>query len=214
MEKKRHSREISIKEASLLVDATGVRRDIHTALEQANLLRSHLCDLPAQGHSYIQAFTTSVLVTYSRAFSNGIRNKKIKEVLTDTLSESQRNSHDKFLLWRDKYIAHSVNSFETNYLYAEFSGEPYSADKIISIGVSETRIIGFEILEVEEIINLCDKFIKIIDDFIMGENSKILDIARNSVIEDIVQVPDLEKHFPDRSKVGRRRMNKNHPQNR
>ena len=68
------------------------------------------------------AFSTAILIRYSRALASGARRGLGDEAL-DAPSLGQRESHERFRAFRDKHIADSVNAFEATRVQARYCAE-------------------------------------------------------------------------------------------
>lgn len=104
--------EIDIPEAADLADLTGILYDFESAKRFAIQLKEML-NRERPDYSLVDPMTIAILVRYSRPFATGKR-RRIGDMELRTLSSKQRSAHDRFLLWRNRHIAHSVNVFEDN----------------------------------------------------------------------------------------------------
>lgn len=81
------------------------------------------------------AFSTAILVRYSRAFVSGVR-KGLGEDALAPLSVEQRANHERLRAYRDKHIAHSVNAFEDTKVQARYCEERVQQEGITGFGRS------------------------------------------------------------------------------
>ena len=207
-ENERLSKQILVPEAGDLMDAHGIRRDFVTAKAEAHYLLSHLANADPIDFLLIQALTTSVIVRYCRPFADGVRNFHIARGLVGELSSTEGLYHQRNLDWRNKHIAHSVNSFETNYLYAEWVEKPMMPSTITKIGVAETKIIGLNSAELEAIVSITEKYIGSLDKLIAAETQRVLELAKRADNEAILMSANIELSFPNQAAIAMPRKRK------
>ena len=207
-ENERLSKQILVPEAGDLMDAHGIRRDFVTAKAEAHYLLGHLANADPIDFLLIQALTTSVIVRYCRPFAKGVRNSQIARGLVGELSSTEGLYHQRNLDWRNKHIAHSVNSFETNYLYAEWVEKPMMPSTITKIGVAETNIIGLNSAELEAIVSITEKYIGSLDKLIAAETQRILELVKRADNEAILLSRNIELSFPNQAAIAKRRKRK------
>ena len=190
------------------MDAHGIRRDFVTAKAEAHYLLSHLANADPIDFVLIQALTTSVIVRYCRPFADGVRNFHIARGLVGELSSTEGLYHQRNLDWRNKHIAHSVNSFETNYLYAEWVEKPMMPSTITKIGVAETKIIVLNSAELEAIVSITEKYIGSLDKLIAAETQRVLELAKRADNEAILMSANIELSFPNQAAIAMPRKRK------
>lgn len=207
-ENERLSKQILIPEAGDLMDAHGIRRDFVTAKAEVQYLLSHLANAEPKEFLLIQALSTSVIVRYCRPFAEGVRNYQIARGLVGELSSTEASYHQRILDWRNKHIAHSVNSFETNYLYAEWAEKPMTPATITKVGVAETKIIGLNSSELEAIVSITEKYIGSLDKLIAVETQRVLELAKHADSEAILMSGNIELSFPNQAAIAKPRNRK------
>ncbi|MDE0060948.1 MAG: hypothetical protein OXP07_22770 [Defluviicoccus sp.] len=169
--------EIQIPEAQAFADLTGIRYDLESARSLAIKLQ-RVMEGENQDYELIDAFTTTILVRYSRPFSGGIR-KWPKDDALDELSAEQRHEHDRLRNFRDKHIAHSVNAFEENKPIARYEeGREYS-DGVYSVECQHGRIVGLSSSETENVIDLTTVMIEYVDRLLDVEKEALLAKVRS-----------------------------------
>ena len=77
-------------------------------------------------------------MNYARYHSRGAR-QKLSADLLDALSPAAKTTHERLLAVRDKHIAHSVNSMETNLAMYELSDPASGTKTIVRIGTVMLR---------------------------------------------------------------------------
>ena len=135
--------EIDIPEAVDLADLTGISHDFESAKQFATQLKD-MFEREPPDYSSVEPMTTAILVRYSRPFTTGVR-RRIKETELETLSIEQRAAHDRFRLWRDKHIAHSVNAFEENHPVARYYLERFNDEGFTSVECNSNQLIGMSL---------------------------------------------------------------------
>ena len=207
-ENERFSKQILVPEAGDLMDAHGIRRDFVTSKAEAHYLLSHLANADPIDFLLIQALTTSLIVRYCRPFAKGVRKSQIARDLVGELSSTEGLYHQRNLDLRNKHIAHSVNSFETNYLYAEWIEKPMMPSTITKIGVAETKIIGLNSAELEAIVSITEKYIGSLDKLIAAETQRVLELAKRADNEAILMSRNIELSFPNQAAIAKQRKRK------
>lgn len=108
--------DLHIPEAARLADLVGILWDLRRAREFAQLLASEIS--AAKPNSQLaEALSIAAAVMYSRPFMEGVRHRLGVDDLK-MLTAQQRQAHDHLRAYRDKHIAHSVNSLEENIVRA------------------------------------------------------------------------------------------------
>jgi len=188
--------EIDIPEAVDLADLTGISNDFESAKQFALYLKEILGRNPPN-YSLVEPMTMAILVRYSRPFTTGVR-RRIKEAELATLSLEQRENHNRFRLWRDRHIAHSVNVFEDNQPVARYWIERLDDEGFTSIECNSSQLTGMSLLDIEMIINLTTHFIEELKPNIKREKEKVLEIVRSLPKKEVLamaksaQAPDMK----------------------
>lgn len=196
--------EIDIPEAVELADLTGISHDFESAKQFATQLKD-MFEREPPDYSLVEPMTTAILVRYSRPFTTGVR-RRIKETELETLSIEQRAAHDRFRLWRDKHIAHSVNAFEENHPVARYYVERFNDEGFTSVECNSNQLIGMSLHDVEMIIELAVHFIEELKPRIKREKERVLEIVRSLPREQVLGMakPARVPHMKDVGKVRKR----------
>lgn len=203
----RLARELRISEAAGLIDAHGQKRDFETAKGEAARLKQET-EAATPDFLLIGALTTSCLIRFFRPFAADKRNRvRVKEALSG-LSPSLLAAKKRLEDWRNKHIAHSVNSFESNYLYAEWDTEPLAPDLIKTIDVAESRVIGLDVSDIDLLGDLCDYLIANLGQYIAEEKVRLLQVARAAPQSTVQMVGDVSRTFPQRTRIDKPRPDK------
>lgn len=171
--------DVDLAEAEPLADLSGAARDLESARDLAKYLAARFAsgtfDLEV-----VDAFSTAILVRYARPFMTGVRAKLGEETLTN-LTLEQRQLHDKFMAWRSKHIAHSVNPFEENHVVAYYNEQAVAETGIQSISVQQDRLVGLSMQDLEDIQKLANTVLAVVNARIDAENARVLEIVRGSL---------------------------------
>ncbi len=176
--------DVDIEEASLLADINGVIID----LESVQMLSQYLANCFTSGKfemEIVDAFSTAILVRYSRPFMPGVRQKIGPDIL-DALSAHQRKLHEKFMAWRNKHIAHSVNPFEENQVVAYYNDERVSEEGFQSISVQQHRLVGLGSQDLTELQELTSALLKLVNARVDAEKARILEMVRRMPVEGLL----------------------------
>ena len=176
--------EFDLPEASSLADLTGIRYDLESARAFAKELRSvHEEDKP--NFNLVDALTTAVLVRYSRAFSSGVR-KPLTKRAVESLSDHQRQMHERLREFRNKHIAHSVNSYEENQPIARYVKERADVEGVYSVECNHTRVVGLSSVEIGSAIDLTTALLDYVDSALKMEKQIILAKIRQTPFEELL----------------------------
>ena len=176
--------DLEIPEASLLADLNGISSDFQTAQDLAKkLLAERAADKP--NWSLSEPFSIAIAVMYSRPFHQGVRHS-----LGDTdlaiLPPALRQAHDYLWHYRNKHVAHSVNSFEENQPRAYYCEERVKQEGITSISCGGSRLIGMSVSDLENVIELTTFFGAHIGLLIVREQDRLLPIVREMPLETVL----------------------------
>lgn len=89
-----------------------------------------------------EALSTAASVAYSRCFVSGVR-RPLDAALLNSEEAELRSTHEYILHFRNKHVAHSVNSLETNSVTVHVEDSFQSSAEIISVVPAHTRQTGF-----------------------------------------------------------------------
>jgi hypothetical protein len=106
---------------------------------------------------------------------------------------------------RDKYIAHSVNSFEESQPVARYWVEQVKEDGITSIECNHRRIVGLGEQDFIDIIDLASTWLKYVQEKLSEEKGRLLPIVRKIPLEQLFQSAPRPTPAPDTSQPQTRR---------
>lgn len=170
------------KESELLADLSGIVSDLKAASEICDLLTEQTEQQP-MNFRLLEALNCALLVKYARPFASGVRKRLPKDIVSELSNEFQKD-HEWFIGLRDKFIAHSVNSFEENYVHAYLVPEERGPKGISSISVQENRLLCLGTNDVSRLKKLAEELIKKVSVLVETEQKKVLAFARSMPPED------------------------------
>ena len=195
--------EFCLDEAQTLADYTGISFDLQTAREFATTILEETRK-PAPNFSLSDPFMVATIIRYARTFAGGVRLKLYEEAAA-ILTDQQRAKHDYFMTVRDKYIAHSVNSFEESQPVARYWVEQVKEDGITSIECNHRRIVGLGEQDFIDIIDLASTWLKYVQEKLSEEKARLLPIVRKIPLEQLFQSAPRPTPAPDTSQPQARR---------
>ena len=199
---------IDIKEAEHLADLTGIVHDFRATKRFAEQLKKMLEG--GISHPLHEPMTIAILARYSRPFQSGRRYRLRITDITE-LSQQQKEAHDRFRLWRDKHIAHSVNVFEENQPVARYWVERFNNEGFTSVECNSNELAGMSLWDVEMVIELATHFIDQLTPRLKHEKGKVLAVVQ-SLPKDEVLKNEKPMSFSKMKDVGKNR--KRHPRKR
>lgn len=176
--------DLDIPEAEILADLNGVSFDLSSTRELANMLKAEMAmELP--NWQLFDPLSTAIAIRYSRSFVSGVR-ARLSNADLEILSDVQRSAHERLRLFRDKHIAHSVNTFEDNQPRANYCRERVGEEGITSISCSHSRVTGLSLQDIDDVIELTTVILNRIDCRMTQEKERLLKIVRNMPIATVL----------------------------
>ncbi len=176
--------EFDHEEAKLLGDLAGIKLDLEDAKRFARRLEQVLSIRPTDSE-LVDALTTAILVRYGRAFASGVRTKLHQEHVAQ-LTEQQQRLHERFIDWRSKHIAHSVNPFERNQVVARYTRETVHDVGIQDVSVQQDRLVGLGSRDLSDIQDLIDALLSILASQYEQERARVLELVRQIPVEEVL----------------------------
>lgn len=195
-------------DAASLARLTSIRYDLMSTKQLCEFFDNQCAQSPKgyAGSEITDAFSTAILVRYSRAFVSGVRRGLGEDALT-TLTEEQLSNHNRIRAFRDKHIAHSVNAFEDTKIQARYCLERVEQEGITGVSAAHYRVIGLSSKDVGEILELCEALLCYVDGEIKNEQKRLLAILRAMPSSEVFSRPSGPILIPDPSKIAKRRKN-------
>lgn len=193
-------------EASALARLASISFDLRSTIQLCEYFEAQCA---AAEHGYppseiIDAFSTAILVRYSRAFLTGVRRGLGEDALA-VLSSTQRDNHERLRAFRDKHVAHSVNAFEDTKVQARYCEERVHTEGITSVSAAHYRVMGLSSGDVEDVADLCRTLTAYVDAESERERRRLLEFVRSMPPADVLSMPSSPTLAPDHSKIGKRR---------
>ena len=179
-------------EAQPLADLTGVEQDLEVAASFCDLLLEEQrklggeCDKTPPNPIFLEALTVAASIRYARAFPKNQRAKRCNMMLKDVvkhLPHQLANDHQRFINFRDKYIAHSVNYFEENLVVGTLVPQERGSPGVASVSVQHNRLLSLGVEDAKCLKTLCVEMGRRISDLIEAEMRRVLEIARQLPID-------------------------------
>ena len=150
---------ISLPEAKRLADLYGVAFDLRACLNYcekyiqvfANIFQSN------DETKHLECFSVYIFVKYGRCFKGGVR-RELEDEIRATLSHDDLVLHQFVIDVRDKYIAHSVNDFESHKVRVWLNPEERGR-KINNVNIESDYLVGPEPELFERLKCLIDKLL-------------------------------------------------------
>ncbi len=190
-------------EAQLLADFTGIANDLEATSEICDLLAEQLKKMPSN-FRLLDALNCAALVRYARSFKTGVR-KGLPETVVSELSDELRKDHEWFIGLRDKYVAHSVNTFEENVVHAYLVPEEGGTKEICSISVQENRLASLGIDDVNRLKDLAKEILSKVSILLETERKKVLEFAQSLPPETFYEQVDPPMKVAGRDDVNKSR---------
>jgi hypothetical protein len=165
-----------IPEAKLLADLAGIETDL-IAVERTCDRFIAECAKELPDWEFLQIACAAVLIRYGRAFTSGIRAGLPSEVI-DTLDPEHQKWHQYFKDTRDKWIAHSVNSFEENEVRAWLMPLERGPNGVTGISVLQHRVTSLGSDDITMLKTLSTEVRRRVGELKAAENVKVLALAR------------------------------------
>ncbi len=167
--------DFSVPEAKVLADLLAIRADLISVKE---LSRTYaLCFEVSGTHPYVlSSLAVAAIVRYCRTFGSGVRTRLQSEWL-EALSEEHRCTHRRVKDLRDKWIAHSVNSFEETQIVAAVLTLD-DVTEVLQIGGQGRNILAIEPAEFRALFDLSHALKLEVEKAAMIENQVVLKAAR------------------------------------
>ena len=193
-------------EAAEIARLQSIKFDLQSTVQLCDFFEEQ-CAQSAYGYAgpeMTDAFSTAILVRYSRAFVSGVRRGIGSEVL-ENLPPEQRENHQRIRAFRDKHIAHSVNAFESTKVQARYCLERVEQEGITGVSTEHHRVMGLSSKDVREIQDLCRVMIDHLDREVKKEEARLLAILQSMPVSEVLSRPSIPVLIPDHSQIDKRR---------
>ena len=131
-----------------------------------------------------EALSTAACISYARCFLSGVR-QSLDSNLLSTAEPAFKKLHDFVIDFRNKHIAHSVNSFEENTVTVHLGDSFKSSQDIQTVTPSHTRVAGLSFNAPEEFKHLAQWWLRKVEEEMSLEKAKVLRAARAKSLSDL-----------------------------
>ena len=208
--------DFSVPEAQRLADLSGIDSDLEAVVRICARCGRLMEDLAKRPESDgvalwddMQALGDlmfAAVVRYGRSFASGAR-QGIPSDWIALLPATLQETHSYFKALRDKYVAHSVNQLEDNQVFVMLTPQFAEQQEPTRITVESGRLIALGQADLQCLASLVEALRKMVADEVESETSKLLTIARQLPLEEIISrgtesgpIPGKAETFKVRSK--------------
>lgn len=193
-------------EAFELARLTSIEHDLRSARDLCIYLENQFAVAPNgwPPSEITDAFSTAIVVRYSRAFVTGVRHGLGKRELF-VLSQEQLDNHNRLRALRDKHMAHSVNAFENTRVQARYCLERVNDEGITSVSAAHYRVFGLSQRDIESLKELCTCLLAHVDQLIDHEKKALLRVIRALPLGKVLTTKASPLISPATARVDKRR---------
>lgn len=168
---------IPLPEAKRLADLYGVANDLRACRDYCEKYLQTVATIlqPTDDGKHLECFSVYIFVKYGRCFKGGVRWDTEKQILK-TLSPEDSDLHQLIIAIRDKYIAHSVNDFESHKVRVCLNPKERGR-KINNVNIESDYLVGPEPRLFERLKCLIDKLLAWIDTEMKREEERLIQLV-------------------------------------
>lgn len=183
-----HSRAVEVKhkEAAVLADLYSINYDLGLATHLAKAARKAAAN--GEDTIVVEGIITASLIRYFRCFATNVRLGLVRSDLAE-LNDKLLKQHDYFKHLRDKFVAHSVNPFEENWVTATASIRDDLPQPITSLAHGCHRLV-LHASEARELCALIKQVRYIVEAKIKAEEQRLLSVIQALPL-DVIHSSDL-----------------------
>lgn len=175
-------------EAQRLADLAGVGHDLSQVMQYClRFLELEKSDNP--DWELLEIVCAAALIRYGRAFASGVRTGVPHEFI-ETLDSSELEWHNYLKAARDKWIAHSVNTFEENQVCAWLTPAERGPIGVYSVSVRQQRVATLSREAIAALGHLAEILFEGVKQAKEAEARKVLAIAQSLPPEPFYQQND------------------------
>ena len=204
--------DFSIRETQWLADLHGIESDLGDTdklCAKSLALMAPAPDQEAQLANWVEQnwvageLSFAAVVKYGRTFGSGVRASIPIEWLK-SLPEPYQKCHRYFKDLRDKFVAHSVNAFEDNQVFACLSPQ-FAPTEVASITVDTGRYTTLSTTDLTNLRKLAGALKARVQLEISHETARVLKLARAIPLADMLARETDSRPIPSASDVGKPR---------
>lgn len=169
-----------VPEAQRLADIAGVIADLRETEEICDRWieewrKAHTGKWDMQ---MLNIYCSAALVRYGRTFGTGVRDGVPRHVI-DSLPEGLGAAHRFFKDARDKWVAHSANSFELNHVQVALQPKERGGPAITSVSVAREFVASLSMADANSLKTLASEVRERMKQIEADENARLLTYARS-----------------------------------
>ncbi len=204
--------DFSISEAQWLADLHGIESDLRGTDKLCTKSLALMRPLPEENLDAAERLENSWLagelsfaavVKYGRTFGSGVR-AGIPITWIDRLPAPHQERHKYFKSIRDKFVAHSVNAFEDNQVFACLSPQ-FTPAEVSSVTVDTGRFVSMSSSDVLSLKSLVGLLKQMVQHEIAQERSRVLQIARAMPLNELLARDTDNRPLPSSEDVSKSR---------
>lgn len=206
-------------DATRLASLAGINADLHRVLEYCDRMIERYAGAHLKKSSFdIVGFTTHVdfidwealstaaCVAYARCFVSGVR-QSLDATLLNSAESELLSTHEFVLHFRNKHVAHSVNSFEENSVTVQVDDSFQSSAEIVSVIPRHSRQTGFAFDDPAKLKQLANWWLIKVREERLVETEAVIRLVQAIPIEHIRALGGVKSSSSEdrRTTVGKRR---------
>ena len=204
--------DFSVSEAQWLADLHGIKNDLIDTDKICTKSIALMRPMPTQDERASDwlddtwlagELSFAAVIKYGRTFGSGVRSG-IPISWIKQLPDQHQTSHRYFKDIRDKFVAHSVNAFEDNQVFAYLSPQ-FAPAGVSSITVDTGRFISLSIEDLLSLKKLAEILSHFVQQEIVTETARILQIARSLPLSNLLERETENRPLPRTEDAGKRR---------
>ncbi|NCT70817.1 MAG: hypothetical protein GXC75_07725 [Xanthomonadaceae bacterium] len=185
-------------------DLAGIERDLELVIEACD----HFLTRPSVGSEEAivssRAMGAYAIVTYCRTFVEGVRTTVAKDVVNSLSGELQR-AHEHFREVRHKFVAHSVNFDEDNWIEVEVEVAETGERELDSLSTNHSRWATFSPTDMSLLKRLAEEVLKAVKEESKREHVKVWEYLEGLDQGELMKVLSLESRRQGGKRSGDRR---------
>jgi hypothetical protein len=145
----------------------------------------------------------AAVVTYGRAFNQGVRN--VERVDISRLDDAELELHEYVIALRNRHFAHSVNRYEDAISLAYLTDSAFASRAVTRVGQTHVSLYSASPELVERLRDLAGKFVRVCDLRVRALHVAIGKELAGLGMDSVYALPDISVRAPSRKDVDRRR---------
>lgn len=165
-----------------LADMHGVLMDLRRVFSLCELICAKMALRPPMGRPEdgleLEALQAAAMVRYGRCFRGGVRTAFVLDAAwINSLPAELRRAHSYFVALRDKYVAHSVNDWESNLAVAQLRRTKGRPTEVVSVRVESGWVSAIDARRIQELGRVSSALAKVVDEEFEIERGRVLKVV-------------------------------------